>query len=197
MPVRPTSNLSDARRPLLRDLFVALRSILVDDLPPLQQQPEGHIGVLGERIRAPTSYACQRLAANAADRPAVLRHESEIHSRLLVDLISAGALQVEQPRQEAAIHIVWDDAPHHRANLRIEEWRHQLLQQLRSGNVVRVKEEVNFTPVARAHFRQRGRLAGLAAGPENGTHQARVAFGVRPQQITGSIRGSVIDRNDR
>ena len=58
--------------------------------------------------------------------PTAFRDEIEVHARLLVDLVSAGSLEVEQPREEIPSGVERHHASHDRADLWIEEGRDQL-----------------------------------------------------------------------
>ncbi len=102
-------------------------------------------GVLGvEGIVIPAADFAQCAKANACYRAAMLRYEPKIHSRLLVHLIAAGALQVEQPREQIRPDIQRDHAPHHPADLWIEERRDQLSDQPAARDVVGVKNKDHF-----------------------------------------------------
>src|SRR4029079_14946467 len=60
---------------------------------------------------------------------------------LLVDLVPAGALEVEQPREETGAGVLRNDAPHDRADLRIDERHRQLADERAAGLVVRVEHQ--------------------------------------------------------
>ena len=136
----PAHDLPDAHRPVFRNFLVALRAILINRLPAVQEKAVGEVGVFREGVFVPATDLAQRAEPDARDRAAMLRHQVKIHSRLLVHLIAAGPFEVEQPRQQICADIQGHDAPHYATHLGIEKWRHELFDQTAAGNVIGVED---------------------------------------------------------
>ena len=189
----PAHDLLDAHRPGLGDLLVALGAVLVDHLPPREHQAEGDVGVLGQGIVAPAAHAEQRLAPHPADGAAILGDESQIHAGLLVHLVAAGALEVEQSGEERSAHVDRHHPAHDRADLGIEERRHQLLDEPAAREIIRVEDEVDPGIGARLlrAMLERRRLAGAPAGAVERRDPAGEAQGVVVHDLPGGIGGAV------
>ena len=197
MPARPAFDLPIPGAPRLGHLLVALGAVLVHDLPPTHHETNGEVGVFGKRVGAPATHIVQRQATHATHRSTVLRNEREIHARLLVHLVAAGTLEVEQPREQIAPSVLRHHAPHDSANLRIEERSHQPLEQTRRRRVVGVEDDEDLAGRAIGRVEQRGGFSRAAVGPMHGDHASRVARRVPVDDAPRTVRGRVIDRNDR
>src|SRR5580692_7113976 len=71
----------------------------------------------------------------------MLRYEAEIHSRLLIDLITTRSFQIQQTREQVRTRIHRHYSAHYAAHFDIEERRNQLLDQPCSRNVVRIENQ--------------------------------------------------------
>ncbi len=98
--LRPAHDLFDPHRPGFRNFFVALRAVLVDGFPAVQQQPVSEVGVLGQGVVVPAADFAQSAQPHAGNRASMLRHQTQVHARLLVYLIAAGALQIQKTREQ-------------------------------------------------------------------------------------------------
>src|SRR4029077_5966544 len=96
MSFGPAHDLFDPDLPRLGDFFITLGAVLIDRFPACQQQTVCEVGIFSKGIVIPTADLAQSAEPDAGDGASMLRNESKIHARLLVHLIPAGTLQVEQ-----------------------------------------------------------------------------------------------------
>ena len=144
----------------------------------------------------PAADRVQRRDPDAAHRAAVLRHQSQVHARLLVDLVAAGALQVQQPGQQVGAAVLRHHAAHHRADLRVEEGGHQPPDQALGGQVVGIEDDDEVGVHRLGGVLQRRGLAGLAVGAVEGADAARIALDHRVDDLAGAVLRAVVDRHD-
>ena len=196
VPLGPAHDLAVALLPDLRYFLVALAAILVDGLEAAQQQAEGEVGVLGVGVLAPAADGAHRGYPHATDGPAVLRYQSEVHARLLIDLVAAGTLEVEQPCEQVAIGVMWHHAAHHGADLGIEKRRDELFDQAAARQVVGVEDDQHRGIEARGDFLEHGCLARPAAGPAPRPDEIRCARRTGLDHRPGVIGAAIVDRDD-
>ena len=135
-------------------------------------------------------------APDAADGTAELRHQRQVHPCLLVDLVAAGTLELEQARQQVRIGIQRDHPAHHRTDLGVEERRNQLLDEAAARDVVGIEDDDDFTLGVGHCILQRSGLAGLAVGAIERRDAAWMAQPERLDDLGGPVGRSIVDRND-
>src|SRR5271163_567978 len=195
--LRPAHNLLDAHRPRFRDFLVALGAILVHRLPAIEKKTVGKVGILSKSVVVPASDFTQRTAPYSRDGAAVLRHEVQVHARLLVHLVTAGTLKIEQSCQQIGPDIQWHDASHDAADLRIEERRDKLADQSATGNVVGIEDEDNLGVDELHRVLERGGFAGLSAGAMERADAAGMLLDISVNDFARAVRGAVVYRDDQ
>ena len=155
----PALDLLDADRPGLGHFFVTFRAVLIDRLPTMQQETVGQVGVFGQRGVVPSANFAQRAQPHAGHGPAVLRNQAKIHAGLLVDLVAAGPLQIQQTSEQVGAAVHRHYASHDTADFRIEERSGELPDQAGAGNVVGVEDQDHLGLDQFHCVFERGRLA--------------------------------------
>ena len=192
----PADHLLHALGPGLGHLLVALAAVLVDRLPASEQQAEGRVGVLGQAADVPAADGLEGRLADPPDGPSVLRDEIEIHPGLLVDLVAPRALEIQQAGQQVVSGVDRDHAPHHRADLGVEEGGDELLQETASRQVVGVEDQ-DDVGAHKGHRIGEGRgLARRTRAAVEGLHEIRMTAGVEIQEFAGAVGGAVVDHED-
>src|SRR5580704_7050268 len=188
MSLGPAHDLLDADLPRLRDFFIALGAILIDRFPTRQQQTEGEVSIFSKGIVVPAADLAQSAQPDPRDRAAMLRNKSKIHARLLVHLITAGALQVQQTSEQIRSHIQRYDASHHATHLGIEERGNELLDQSAAGNVVGIKNKNDFSLHQFHGVLQRGGFAPFAPSAVKGMDSARMVLAKAVDDFACAVR---------
>ena len=195
VPFGPAHDLPHADRPSLRHFFVALGSIFVYRLPSRQQQTVGKVGILGEGVLIPAANFIERALANTRHRPSVLRHQVQIHARLLIDLVATRALQIEQARQTFLSDIQGHNPAHDGSNLGVEERGHQLAEQRLAGDVIGVENEHDFSVDESHGILQGSGFARLPADAVKGL-DVGMLFCESVDDLPRPVGRAVIDRDD-
>src|SRR5258708_15200590 len=74
----------------------------------------------------------------------MLWYQAEVHTGLLIDLITSRSFQIQQARQQVCADIQGHDTPHDATDFGIKEWRYQLLDETRTGNVIGFEDQVSL-----------------------------------------------------
>ena len=74
----------------------------------------------------------------------MLGHEAKVHARLLIHLVAARRSRSEQSREQIGAGVQRNHPAHDSADFQIEEWRDQLFNKPRAGNVIRVENQDDF-----------------------------------------------------
>src|ERR1700722_16535487 len=92
----------------------------------------------------------------------MLGYKPEVHPRLLIDLVTARPLKIEQSGEQIRARIHRHHPAHDAADFEVKEWGHELFNQPRTRDVVRIENQDDFGVPQFHGILERRRLAAPA-----------------------------------
>src|SRR5262249_6297356 len=150
-----------------------------------------------ECVLMPSTHFFERAPADSRHCTAILRNQPQVHARLLVYLVAAGAFQIQQSREQFPSNIQGHHPAHNAANLGIKKWSHQLPYERPSGNVVGVKDEKDLGMNVGHGFLEGRSFSRFSGGAMERSDAPGIAGYEVIDDLARAIGGAVIDRNNR